>query len=379
MLLLPSEKKEFMKSNRKKKIIIIGKLPPPIMGPALATKILLNSDLKNRYDLVHFDITINKTIKTQEVLSLKKVFQSFNLYRSFWKTIRKEKPDLVLMTSFSQSVVGFYKDIPYLTIPRLFKTKVIGQLRGSNFKNLMNSTNNLNAGVMRRVLRKTDGIVVLGNNLKYIFEDVVQLEKIFVVPNGANYSFPVVEKTNEKINVLYLANMYKTKGVQSVVEAAIKLNNPNCQFTFAGGWSFDEKFKEDLIRKIDQSNLDITVLPPVSGTEKFRLFAKADIFVFPPIAPEGHPWVLVEAMAAGLSIISTDQGAIVESVIDGENGFIVAPNSPVQIAEKLQLLIDNKEMRKAMAAKSKQFHMEKFSEERMVENFSAVFDKVIED
>ncbi|CAI8337539.1 MAG: Spore coat protein SA [Owenweeksia sp. TMED14] len=83
-------------------------------------------------------------------------------------------------------------------------------------------------------------------------------------------------------------------------------------------------------------------------------------------------------MAAGLPIISTDQGAIIESVIDGENGFIVAPNSPEQIAEKLKLLIRNKEMLKEMAAKSKKFHTEKFSEERMVENFSAVFDNVLE-
>jgi glycosyltransferase involved in cell wall biosynthesis len=372
------EKTEFMEVAKNKKIIIIGKLPPPIMGPALANKIILNSDLKNRYDLVHFDITINKTIKTQGVLSLKKVFQSLNLYWIYWKTVRKEKPDLVFMTSFSQSVVGFYKDIPYLVIPRLFKTKVIGQLRGSNFKNLMNSTNSLNAGIMRWVLRKIDGVVVLGNNLKYIFSDIVQSEKIFVVPNGANYSFPVVKKTNEKINVLYLANMYKTKGVHCVVEAAIKLNNSNCSFTFAGGWRSDEKFKDDLTMKIEESNIDITVLPPVSGIKKFELFAKSDIFVFPPIAPEGHPWVLVEAMAAGLPIISTDQGAIVESVIDGENGYIVAPNSPDEIAEKLQLLIDKKDIRKEMASKSKQFHTDKFSEERMVENFSAVFNKVIE-
>ena len=366
-----------MEAAKNKKIIVIGKLPPPIMGPALATQILLNSDLKNRYDLVHFDITINKTIKTQGVLSLKKVFQSLNLYWIFWKTVRKEKPDLVFMSSFSQSVVGFFKDIPYILIPWLYNTKVIGQLRGSNFKNLMNSTNSLNAGIMRWVLRKIDGIVVLGNNLKYIFSEIVQSEKIFVVPNGANYSFPVVKKTNEKINVLYLANMYKTKGVHCVVEAAIKLNNSNCSFTFAGGWRSDKQFKENLTNRINESSLDITVFPPVFGHQKFELFAKADVFVFPPIAPEGHPWVIVEAMAAGLPIISTDQGAIIESVIDGENGFIVAPNSPDEIADKLQYFIDNKSQIKKMATKSKQFHSEKFSEEQMVENFSSVFDKVI--
>ena len=366
-----------MKSAKNKKIIVIGKLPPPIMGPALATKILLRSELKNRYDLVHFDITINKTINTQGKLSVKKVFQSLNLYRKFWKTVRKEKPDLVLMTSFSQSVVGFYKDIPYLIIPRLFNTKIVGQLRGSNFKNLMNSSNFVNSWVMRLTLRNTDGIVVLGNNLKYIFEDVVHPEKIYVVPNGANYSFPTIEKTSKKINVLYLANMFKTKGVQSVVEAAIKLNNQNCHFTFAGGWNSDEQFKENLIKKIKESKVDITIFPPVFGTKKFELLAKADIFVFPPIAPEGHPWVIVEAMAAGLPIISTDQGAISESVIEGENGFIVEPGNATQIMEKLKFLIDNPSKRKEMAYKSKIFHTTKFSEINMVENLSRVFNDVL--
>ena len=366
-----------METSKNKKITIIGKIPPPIMGPALATQIILNSDLKNRYDLLHFDITINKTVKTQGVLSLKKVFQSLNLYWFYWKTIRKEKPDLVFMTSFSQTVIGFFKDIPYLILPCLYKTKVIGQLRGSNFKNLMNSTNLLNALIMRWVLRKIDGIVVLGNNLKYIFSDIVKSEKIFVVPNGANYSFPDVKKTNEKINILYLANLFKAKGIEAVVEAAIKLNNSNCSFTLAGGWNSNEQFKNNLTKKIEESNIDINVLPPVSGVKKLELFAKSDIFVFPPIAPEGHPWVLVEAMAAGLPIISTNQGAISESVIDGENGFIVESNNANEIVEKIIYLLDNPEKRIEMAKKSKLFHSNKFSEINMVENLSTVFNNVI--
>ena len=118
-------------------------------------------------------------------------------------------------------------------------------------------------------------------------------------------------------------------------------------------------------------------MPPVSGVKKLELFAKSDIFVFPPIAPEGHPWVLVEAMAAGLPIISTNQGAISESVIDGENGFIVESNNANEIVEKIIYLLDNPEKRIEMAKKSKLFHSNKFSEINMVENLSTVFNKVI--
>ena len=63
---------------------------------------------------------------------------------------------------------------------------------------------------------------------------------------------------------------------------------------------------------------------PVKGDKKFSILNEADIFVFPTYyRNEGHPWVTVEAMAAGLPVISTDHAAISESVHDGKNGYLV--------------------------------------------------------
>ena len=66
---------------------------------------------------------------------------------------------------------------------------------------------------------------------------------------------------------------------------------------------------------------------PATGGDKLQFFTDADVFVFTPRQREGHPWVIVEAMAAGLPVISTDRGAIAETVIDGESGWI--ENVPV--------------------------------------------------
>jgi glycosyltransferase involved in cell wall biosynthesis len=93
--------------------------------------------------------------------------------------------------------------------------------------------------------------------------------------------------------------------------------------------------------------------------------------------PEGHPWVLVEAMAAGLPIISTDQGAITESVIDGVNGFIVDSNNPLQIAEKLEYLMDHPEIREKMGKESRRLYEENFTEEKMIEKLKDVFNTVL--
>lgn len=365
-----------MDIDKKKKVVIIGKLPPPFMGPAIATQIILNSALKDEFNLLHFNVTLNKTIETQGKNSFKKVFVSLKLYLRYNSFLNKHKPDLVLVP-FAQETVGFYKDIPYLLLPRLKNIKVLGQLRGSNFKTWLKRASIITNTIVNFTLKKTNGIIVLGNNLRYLFTDFFNPNKILVVPNGANFSFPSIKKDENMINVLYFANMYESKGVHNAVDAAIKLDDPKCIFTFAGGWRKDEKFKNNLLQKIKESTVTINVFPPLSGDKKLELFAKADIFVFPPIAPEGHPWVLVEAMAAGLPIISTDQGAIVESVIDGENGFIVDAGSSEQIVKKLQVLINNNKLRQKMATKSKQFYNEKFSERSMVENLSHAFNEII--
>ena len=83
-----------------------------------------------------------------------------------------------------------------------------------------------------------------------------------------------------------------------------------------------------------------------------QAFADADVFIFTPKAPEGHPWVLVESLASGLPVISTDQGAIKESVLHGKNGFIVEPAIPKSIAGAVDLLVTNADMREKMAKAS---------------------------
>ena len=108
-----------------------------------------------------------------------------------------------------------------------------------------------------------------------------------------------------------------------------------------------------------------------------QLFADADVFVFCPKMPEGHPWVIVEAMANGLPVIATDKGAIIESVIDGQNGFIVPSEEPVVIAEKLEELLHNSTLRGQFSEQSKNLYQANFTEEKMVKNLKSVFESVL--
>ena len=102
----------------------------------------------------------------------------------------------------------------------------------------------------------------------------------------------------------------------------------------------------DLFVVVGQS---IKFIGTVSGQSKVDVLLQADVFVLPTYYPaEGQPWAILEAMAAGLPIISTDQGAITESVVDGVNGFIVEKRNSDQVAAKIVQLCQDSRLRRLM-------------------------------
>ena len=119
---------------KKPKVLILGKLPPPFMGPAIATQIILNSKLKDSFELIHLDTTINREIATMGSWSLAKSWRNFALYFKLIGKIIRYRPKLVLIP-ISQTTMGFLKDAFFILISAMLLRKVLVQLRGSNFKN----------------------------------------------------------------------------------------------------------------------------------------------------------------------------------------------------------------------------------------------------
>ena len=67
-----------------KKVLILGKLPPPYMGPAIATEIILNSSLKEHFEVIHLNTKVNESLTGIGQFSLKKIFKSYAIY---WEMI----------------------------------------------------------------------------------------------------------------------------------------------------------------------------------------------------------------------------------------------------------------------------------------------------
>jgi glycosyltransferase involved in cell wall biosynthesis len=82
-------------------------------------------------------------------------------------------------------------------------------------------------------------------------------------------------------------------------------------------------------------------------------------------------------MTAGKPVVATDVGGNPELVSDCQNGFLAPPSNPNALAEKMMLLINDPGLRRAMAQKSQEAARDKFSLEKMIENYENIYEELL--
>lgn len=375
---MPSSQKKSNSDQEKSTILFLGKLPPPYIGPSVACQIILNSKLKDEFNLIHIDLSDHRDISTLGKIDFGNFYLAFKQYYSLYKNLRKHRDAMVYVPA-GQTTVGYTRDAVFIVLAKLFGRKVITHLRGGNFLKWYNSAPGFAKWIVRKVHPKVNAQIVLGNNLRHLFNWLIPDKNIHVIPNGGNYTIPPVAKSGEKVRILYLGNFIGTKGVLETLYSIDYLKDivDKIEFVFAGSWRDDETRKAFLQFKEEHPELPITMAGSVSGNPKFELLAGSDIFVFPTYYPnEGHPWVIVEAMAAGLPVITTDHAAISESVKENENGFLVEKKSAEAVAAKIRFLVEHPDQRKAMGIKSREMYVNGFTQDIMIERLARVFREV---
>jgi glycosyltransferase involved in cell wall biosynthesis len=103
-----------------------------------------------------------------------------------------------------------------------------------------------------------------------------------------------------------------------------------------------------------------------------RLLASADVFLLTSIS-EGIPVTLIEAMAAGLPVVSTDVGGVAEIVRDGETGFLAQAHDGHGLAESLKRLADDVPLRAAMGQRGLARAHERFSDRQMHNAYARLY------
>ena len=198
------------------------------------------------------------------------------------------------------------------------------------------------------------------------------LDKIFLAENDININrFYPVSKTDSVFRVLYIAHTNTLKGLHYLLDAWSSLKLKNSELILVGGFSYPmPKELKKRYKKIIKKDSSVKWIGFVKDTVKY--YNQANLFVLPSLT-ESNSRVVMEAMASGLPIITTENA--IGLVKDGENGYIVPIRDSVAIMDKIKFLYNNLEISKNMGKKSREIMENKKSFGDQVFN---IYNKILE-
>lgn len=178
-------------------------------------------------------------------------------------------------------------------------------------------------------------------------------KKISVVYEGTNYIEPErYIKIGERY-ILFIGTIQPRKNLVRLIQAFCKLKTENCKLLLAGklGWNYQEVVDEA------KKNKNVIITGFVTDEKRNELLKNALAYVQPSIT-EGFGLPVLEAMNAGVPVVSSRGGALAEIV--GDAGLIFDPLNIEEIRQKLEQIIQNKKLRTDLIAKGKA-RVKKFS------------------
>ncbi len=192
--------------------------------------------------------------------------------------------------------------------------------------------------------------------------------RVSVVPNGIyTDQFKPAEKTN---SILMCSRIFNFKGFQYVIKA-IKTMDLDWQVNVIGQGPYLTELK--LLAEDAKTPIKFWGWLDKSDRRFYELFNKSSIFVFPSEA-ENFPTVLLEAMSAGMAIITSTAGGCPEVV--GDAALLVQPQDVEGIRSNLEKLISSDQLRQQLAAAALE-RVQRFSWDNVVNQYVEIYHKVI--
>ena len=187
----------------------------------------------------------------------------------------------------------------------------------------------------------------------------------------------VPEQESETLKVVFAARMVKEKGIIELIDAAEKLRKDyegKLEFWLCGRLAVnaDAISKEELESRCDGKYIQWLGF----RKDMESVLERCHIIAFPSYYREGVPKSLIDACAVGRPIVTTNSIGCKDVVDDGVNGFLIPIKNSDALAEKLQILADDKELRIKMGKAAREKAEREFSLERVVQKHLEIYQSL---
>lgn len=312
----------------------------------------------------------------------------FFINPSMFKQLKNDKPDIVHtigLRSF-QSVIAWYVS-KKLKIPLIASDQ--GGLTTHPFLNesglFLKILYRIQNFFIKKIIKDCSAISVANEYEKNIFLELNKQSKIKIIRNGVNLKTLVSKvdfknKYNVNTNfILFVGRFSKSKGIETLIHAFNIIQNenkfPDVRLIIMGVDFGYEKDMDKLIHTLNLSEKIIVIKNP-PREDVISAYGESEFLVLPS-QWELSPLVPLESFAFKKPVISTKSHGIPFTVQDDENGILVEPDNPKQLADAITKLLFDDPLRFRLGLSGYNFVHEECNSISMAKNSLKLYEEVL--
>ena len=362
-------------------ILLMGQTPPPWHGQAVATQILFDHDWPG-FEVHRLRMEFSSEMVEVGRFQWRKVGHLFELISKARKILKAHPGTVLFYPPASAKWVPFIRDVIFLASTRHLASSTVFIYHASGLP-VFAKDGNFRSVLSRMAYHHADVALEVAKE-KVTPHDVFEAKSWQWCPCGIEVPQrqQPERNANTPFTVTFVGSLQEGKGVLEVLKTAKILKDQGhggrFNFRIIGKW-FSDEFEAQTRQMHSEWQLNelVNLVGQLTGDEKWDAYYQSDVFFFPThYASEATPIVIMEALGAGLHILSTEWAGI-PNMLDGCQSATLHPvRSPELYAASLIRLVDDSERAMRDFEHSQYFYREKFLPIRFIERVNHAFLKV---
>ena len=327
-----------------------------MLGPSKTVKGGMTTVVEN-YFKYGLDKRVN--LKYIETINDKNIIlKVFKMIKGFFHFMAIVKKYDIIHIHMASRMSTFRKGI-YIRVAKKLNKKIILHIHGGEYKLFIEECNKKQKKYVFKTLNLADKVIVLSEEWKNYFSNIVESEKIVILYNSIIIPEDFKKNVNTK-KIIFLGRIEKGKGIYELVEVIEKLIKvyPNTYLYIAGTGIEEHNIKNIIKRKKLEGN--IKMLGWINEVQKQK-YLKESSYIILPSYNEGMPMCLIEGMAYKNIAISTNVGGIPKIIDNLHNGLLIKAGNNKQLYETIEMLFHDKKLREKISKNARKTIEEKFN------------------
>lgn len=309
------------------KVLLVSPVPPPAGGDSTWARKYIDYCNELGLPLFHVNTSMigKRSISTSDTISLwDEIKRCFRIWNNISRILKSEKID-VCHFNCNCSPRGMVRDLISIKKIARKKIKIVLHCRCNVKDQVSKSPNGLSLFIK---LAKKSNVIFVQNKESYEFVKSLTKTNVMIMPNFIEDDLVATNKAvKQSLNsIVYIGHIRKTKGIDEIVEVSKKY--PSYKFILVG------PVTEDYTNNYFSQFKNIVLVGDQPHERIIDYLDDADLFLFPTYT-EGFSNSLLEAMARGVPVVTTNVGAN-EDMLENVGGYLVNPKDVEGLCNKIK-------------------------------------------